>query len=68
MVRYGDTDIFPFPVERQIVRDKKKEVLKILLEINKHFQESVLECDFSSNRTHPLSHQLTQGAHPLLSF
>jgi hypothetical protein len=25
-------------------------------------------CDFSRYRTHPFSHQLTQGAHPLLSF
>jgi hypothetical protein len=26
------------------------------------------DCDFSRYRTHPFSHQLTQGAHPLLSF
>jgi hypothetical protein len=25
-------------------------------------------CDFSSHRTHPFSNQLTQGAHPILSF
>jgi hypothetical protein len=31
-------------------------------------EEKYGECDFSSNRTHPFSNQLTQGAHPILSF
>lgn len=29
IIRYGDTDIFPYPIERQIFRDKKEETTQV---------------------------------------
>lgn len=43
VIRYGDTDIFPFPIERHVMRDKTDKVLQVLLEINNRFEESIRE-------------------------
>lgn len=37
ITKYGDTDIFPFPIENHIFFDKKDEVVKILLNIHKDY-------------------------------
>jgi hypothetical protein len=39
VVRYGDTDIFPYPIERQIFRGEKKEATEILEEIYSNFDD-----------------------------
>jgi len=41
IIKYGDTDIFPYPVERQIFRDKKKETVNLLININKSFDDYI---------------------------
>lgn len=43
VVAYGDTDIFPYPMERQVIRDKRTEVLDILRGIRANFQASIYE-------------------------
>ncbi|MBB6409768.1 RNA-directed DNA polymerase [Mesorhizobium sangaii] len=35
--RYGDTDIFPFPIENRIIQDKKADVVKLLVDIYAEF-------------------------------
>ena len=35
--RYGDTDIFPFPIENSVFYDKKEEVKKLLQKIDKEY-------------------------------
>jgi hypothetical protein len=50
VVRYGDTDIFPFPIERQVMRDKRDEVLKVLLEMDSNFEESIREVPIEQER------------------
>jgi hypothetical protein len=50
IVRYGDTDIFPFPVERLVIRDNKAEVLKLLIAISKDFDASLREMPIESER------------------
>lgn len=37
IIQYGDTDIFPYPIERKIFRDKKTEIIELLLGIQKKF-------------------------------
>jgi hypothetical protein len=39
IIRYGDTDIFPYPIERQIFKDKKDDTIKLLENINRSFEE-----------------------------
>ncbi|MEW6386741.1 MAG: RNA-directed DNA polymerase [Thermodesulfobacteriota bacterium] len=43
VIRYGDTDIFPYPIERQVIKDKKDEIIVILKNINKSFEKSIRE-------------------------
>lgn len=43
IIRYGDTDIFPYPIERKIFRDKKEDALKLLLAINKDFDQVIVD-------------------------
>ena len=43
VVRYGDTDIFPYPIERQIFRAKGDETLDLLLSIKKAFKKSIAQ-------------------------
>jgi hypothetical protein len=38
IIRYGDTDIFPYPIERQIFKDKKDDTIKLLESINGSFE------------------------------
>ena len=40
-IRYGDTDIFPYPIERQIFRKKKEETIKLLAGIKRSFKKSI---------------------------
>lgn len=37
--KYGDTDIFPFPIENIIFYDRKKETIQILEDMLKNFEE-----------------------------
>lgn len=39
ITKYGDTDIFPFPVENLMFYDNKKQTIELLNEINKDFQK-----------------------------
>jgi DNA-binding transcriptional ArsR family regulator len=41
IIRYGDTDIFPYPIERQIFKDKKDDIIKLLININGSFEELI---------------------------
>ena len=41
IIRYGDTDIFPYPIERQIFKDKKNEIISMLEDINGSFDELI---------------------------
>lgn len=41
VARFGDTDIFPFPIERQLIRDCPDDILRILLNIYKNFDDSI---------------------------
>jgi Reverse transcriptase (RNA-dependent DNA polymerase) len=43
IVRYGDTDIFPYPIERQVFKDKKDDTIKLLERINKSFEDLIGE-------------------------
>mmetsp|Transcript_14114 Transcript_14114/g.6967 ORF Transcript_14114/g.6967 Transcript_14114/m.6967 type:complete len:94 (+) Transcript_14114:1694-1975(+) len=43
IVRYGDTDIFPYPLERQIFRDKKEETTGLLKKIHSNFDKFIIE-------------------------
>lgn len=37
IVEYGDTDIFPFPIENHILYDKKIEIIQLLRQAHSHF-------------------------------
>ena len=39
VIRYGDTDIFPRPIENHIFRDKEKETITLLKNLHSHFDE-----------------------------
>ncbi|MDU9415142.1 RNA-directed DNA polymerase [Pseudomonas sp. zfem005] len=41
IAQFGDTDIFPYPIENHIFKDLSKEAVKILEEIDKNFEESI---------------------------
>ncbi|TQI71245.1 reverse transcriptase (RNA-dependent DNA polymerase) [Gramella sp. Hel_I_59] len=43
IIKHGDTDIFPFPFERYLFEDKKKESLDILESIHKDLEKSISE-------------------------
>lgn len=38
IIRYGDTDIFPYPIERQIFRDKKDMTTQLLMQMYEDFE------------------------------
>jgi hypothetical protein len=48
IVEYGDTDIFPFPIENHILFDEKQAVLKLLRKAYSFFDECFID--------HPPSH------------
>jgi hypothetical protein len=37
IIKYGDTDIFPYPLERQVFRDKKDKIIDLLNQIKGNF-------------------------------
>lgn len=39
---YGDTDVFPFPIENHIFFDKSKEICSVMREIDKDFEGSLV--------------------------
>src|SRR5215831_7363034 len=39
IIRFGDTDIFPFPIENCIFFDKKSAIVDLLLDIHDNFRE-----------------------------
>ncbi len=43
VIQFGDTDIFPFPIENLIFFDKKKDVVDLLLDIDAKFEEFIAE-------------------------
>lgn len=43
ITKYGDTDIFPFPVENHIFFDKKMSVIDLLLDIDANFESRLAE-------------------------
>jgi hypothetical protein len=43
VIRYGDTDIFPYPIERQIFRDKKEETIELLNKIYHNFEQFITQ-------------------------
>lgn len=49
---HGDTDIFPFPIENRIFKDRTEEVIAILIELDKNFTKYInnLENDINENR------------------
>src|SRR5271157_2314393 len=50
VARFGDTDIFPFPIERQVIRDRPDEALSILLQIHKTLDQSIHDMPIESER------------------
>lgn len=43
IIKYGDTDIFPYPLERQIFRDKKDKIIDLLNEFKGNFDEIITQ-------------------------
>lgn len=43
VVRYGDTDIFPYPLERQIFRDKKEDTTELLKKMYDDFENFITQ-------------------------
>jgi hypothetical protein len=41
IIKHGDTDIFPYPVENLIFYDKKADSIDLLLAIDKQFEENL---------------------------
>lgn len=41
IIKHGDTDIFPYPIENLLFFDKKADTLNLLLEIDKEFEENL---------------------------
>jgi hypothetical protein len=41
IIKYGDTDIFPFPIENHIFYDKKQKVIEVLQDLDSHFEETL---------------------------
>lgn len=51
IVEYGDTDIFPFPIENHILHDRKAEVIKLLQEAYSFFDKHLVQYPPSHIRT-----------------
>ena len=43
VIRYGDTDIFPYPLERQIFRDTKEETTELLKKMYTDFETFITQ-------------------------
>jgi len=44
IIRYGDTDIFPYPIERQIFVDKYEKIVELLEKIYGDFEKFFPKC------------------------
>ena len=49
IIKHGDTDIFPYPIENLIFYDKRKETIELLLELNKDFTDNLASYPPSNN-------------------
>lgn len=49
IIKHGDTDIFPYPIENLIFYDKKQETIDLLLELNKDFANNLASYPPSNN-------------------
>ena len=52
IAKFGDTDIFPFPIENSIFFDQEERTLNLLLEVHKEFDYFL---DMSVRRSMPCS-------------
>jgi hypothetical protein len=43
ITKFGDTDIFPFPIENHILFDKQKEAVDLLMDMNQNFTERLAQ-------------------------
>jgi hypothetical protein len=43
ITKFGDTDIFPFPIENHVLFDKQKEAVDLLLDINQNFTDRLAQ-------------------------
>ncbi|MEO5797200.1 MAG: RNA-directed DNA polymerase [Rhodoferax sp.] len=50
IAHFGDTDIFPFPIENRLFYDSPKEVQKVLLEIDADFEKAIAEIPILSSK------------------
>lgn len=41
IANHGDTDIFPYPTENHLLHDKPKELINVLLDIDKNFKDRI---------------------------
>ncbi|NBK98524.1 MAG: RNA-directed DNA polymerase [Erysipelotrichia bacterium] len=41
IIKFGDTDVFPFPIESRIIFDKRSDVLKLLENIHTNFEHYI---------------------------
>jgi hypothetical protein len=49
IIKHGDTDIFPYPIENLMFFDKRKETIDLLLELNKDFFNNLTSYPPSNN-------------------
>jgi hypothetical protein len=49
IIKHGDTDIFPYPIENRIFFDKRKEAIDLLLNLNKDFAKSLVQFPPANN-------------------
>jgi len=43
ITKFGDTDIFPFPIENHVLFDKQKEAVDLLLDIDQNFADRLAQ-------------------------
>ncbi|MBZ5621446.1 MAG: RNA-directed DNA polymerase [Acidobacteriia bacterium] len=51
ILAYGDTDVFPFPLEQHIIHDQRAEVLKLLSMIDQNFDQFLHEKQPPANQS-----------------
>lgn len=51
IARFGDTDIFPYPLEKKIFFDQKEDVLNLLLNIHENFDDFIQRLPPSNQST-----------------
>ncbi len=50
IIKYGDTDIFPFPIENHIFFDNKEQTLDLLMDMFKNFNDYLIKvCPINEN-------------------